>query len=35
MKRLTVKIPESLGAKLRRKAKAGNEPVSWRWSVAP
>ena len=28
MKTLTVKIPESLEAKLRRKAKAGNEPVS-------
>lgn len=28
MKTLTVKIPESLEAKLRRKAKAANEPVS-------
>lgn len=28
MKILTVKIPESLEAMLRRKAKAGNEPVS-------
>jgi predicted transcriptional regulator len=28
MKTLTVKIPEALEAKLRNKAKAGNEPVS-------
>ncbi len=28
MKTLTVKIPEALETKLRRKAKAGNEPVS-------
>ena len=28
MKTLTVKIPESLDARLRSKAKAGNEPVS-------
>lgn len=28
MKTLTVKIPESLDVRLRRKAKAGNEPVS-------
>ncbi len=28
MKSLTVKIPEALDEKLRRKAKAGNEPVS-------
>lgn len=28
MKTLTVKIPEALETKLRRKAKAGKEPVS-------
>lgn len=28
MKALTVKIPETLDARLRRKAKAGNESVS-------
>lgn len=28
MKTLTVKIPETLETKLRRKAKAGKEPVS-------
>ncbi len=28
MKTLTVKIPEALEAKLRKKAKAANEPVS-------
>jgi len=28
MKTLTVKIPETLEIKLRRKAEAGNEPVS-------